>query len=559
MCKDMVKAIKPKYQLLMTGSVAKYNVESNKYTMKYVPVSELHRLGLVSNPRIELVQSSYDLKDTDYKNMFGGLKDGKTNSIAKNIQSLHSVAKEMVLTLKNRFPNLVTNKYYGKRAIRIFGDIDKTIMICHSIPQANCFYKILFGELKGKVLISHSERPKDEINMFNKFKTDDSKLLIVVNQGRIGYSMKELFNIVDFSMSKDFEIIQQIVGRLLRISHLQPDKQKIYYKVSTVDLAKWYEYVMRCVMCLMHMDWYSTYKGDKNQFKFPKIIQPRKPGKSQPPKPKKPKSNNFKISDEFPLDLDYVNYVEQNMKSEFATYAWWTLREAIIEMDGLKNNTPHTKQMLIDKAENAKTIGELGYQTLNTFKDRCISSGNWYGYDGEKLFNEITKDIKRQFIWNEYEIKKDFKLNTPKTVSSYSHTTQGIKARELGIFDELTKNLPLGRIVWTDEMLQESAKLSNSREEMISTNYGKRAYDKLRTHKNKKFIAKCLSHWEGYNNGKRFEWVEGTESIFWDKIKENKCVTKQDLRDCNLRNPAKKLGLWESFPNREKRYANQYS
>ena len=218
MCKDMIKAIKPKYQLLMTGSVAKYNADSNNYIMKYVPVSELHRLGLISNPRIELVQSSYDLKDTDYKTMFGSLKEGKTNSIAKNIQSLHSVAKEMVLTLKNRFPNLVTNKYYGKRAIRIFGDIDKTIMICHSIPQANCFHKILFKELKGKVLISHSERPKDEMNMFNKFKTDDSKLLIVVNQGRIGYSMKELFNIVDFSMSKDFEIIQQIVGRLLRIS-----------------------------------------------------------------------------------------------------------------------------------------------------------------------------------------------------------------------------------------------------------------------------------------------------------------------------------------------------
>ena len=166
--------------------------------------------------------------------------------------------------------------------------------------------------------------------MFNKFKTDNSKLLIVVNQGRIGYSMKELFNIVDFSMSKDFEIIQQIVGRLLRISELQPNKQKIYYKVSTTDLAKWYEYVMRCVMCLMRLEWYSTYKGDKKQFKFPYMVRNQNQSANKSKSNSKSKSNNrFKISEEFPLDLDYVNYVEQNMKSEFATYAWWNLEDVI--------------------------------------------------------------------------------------------------------------------------------------------------------------------------------------------------------------------------------------
>jgi hypothetical protein len=410
MSKDMVKQIKPKYQLLMTGSVAKYNAKSKDYIMKYVPVSELHRLGLVSNPRIELVQSSYDLKDTDYKSMFGRLKEGKTNSIAKNIQSLHSVAKEMVLTLKNRFPNLVTNKYYGKRAIRIFGDIDKTIMICHSIPQANCFYKILFKELKGKVLISHSERPKEEMNMFNKFKTDESKLLIVVNQGRIGYSMKELFNIVDFSMSKDFEIIQQIVGRLLRVSDLQPDKQKIYYKVSTVDLAKWYEYVMRCVMCLMHMDWYSTYKGDKNQFKFPKRVIPNKPRQQQLNKPKKSKANNFKISDEFPLDLDYVNYVEQNMKSEFATYAWWTLKDAILAAAG-KNKLSYEDAKKIVHKKNLKTVNDY-INWVQTEKPNGILVYPFKSFDNfdwnDYLGNNIVSTKKRGLNMLSYEQAKKY-------------------------------------------------------------------------------------------------------------------------------------------------------
>ena len=440
MSKDMVKQIKPKYQLLMTGSVAKYNAKSNDYIMKYVPVSELHRLGLVSNPRIELVQSSYDLKDTDYKNMFGSLKEGKTNSISKNIQSLHSVAKEMVITLKNRFPDLVTNKYYGKRAIRIFGDIDKTIMICHSIPQANCFYKILFSELKGKVLISHSERPKEEMNMFNKFKTDDSKLLIVVNQGRIGYSMKELFNIVDFSMSKDFEIIQQIVGRLLRVSDLQPDKQKIYYKVSTVDLAKWYEYVMRCVMCLMHMDWYSTYKGDKNQFKFPKRVIPNKPRQTQLNKPKKSKSNNFKISEEFPLDLDYVNYVEQNMKSEFATYAWWTLKDAILAASG-KNKLSYEEAKKIVKKKNIKSVAEYMNWVQSekpngilVYPNESFDNFDWSDYLG----NNIISTKKRGLNMFSYEEAK--KYIKPYKLQSYQEYIDWWRDNKKVVFNLIPQN-----------------------------------------------------------------------------------------------------------------------
>jgi superfamily II DNA or RNA helicase len=332
MCQKMLKQIKPKFQLLMTGSVSKYNSMRNDYLIKYVCVNELHKLGLVSNPKIELIQSSYDLKNTDYRSVWGSLKQSKTSNSIKNTEALYSVAKEMVLTLKNKFPNLITNKYYGKRAVRIFGDIDKTIMICNSIPQAECFYHILYPELKGKVLISHSETDREDWDNFNKFKTDDTKLLIVVNQGRIGFSMKELFNIVDFSMSKDFEIIQQMFGRLLRVSEINPTKQKIYYKVSTTDLAKWYEYVMRCVMCLMHIDWYSTYKGDKNQFKFPRIVKQRQQTNNLKKPTNKSKANNFKISDEFPLDLNYVNYVEQNMQSEFATYAWWDLKDALNEL-----------------------------------------------------------------------------------------------------------------------------------------------------------------------------------------------------------------------------------
>lgn len=484
MCKNLITVINPKYQMLMTGSVAKYNARRNDFIIKYVPVSELHRLGLISNPRIELVQSSYNLKDADYKSMFGNLKGSKTNSVTKNIQSLHSVAKEMVLTLKNRFPNFVTNKYYGKRAIRIFGDIDKTIMICHSIPQAECFYKILKAELKGKVLISHSETDKEDWENFTKFKIDDSKLLIVVNQGRIGYSMKELFNIVDFSMSKDFEIIQQIVGRLLRVSDLQPNKQKIYYKVSTVDLAKWYEYVMRCVMCLMHMDWYSTYEGDKKQFKFPYMVRTQNNTTNKVKSNSKNKSNNkFKISDEFPLDLDYINYVEQNMKSEFATYAWWNLEDVLKEEFGKSKSYNFNEAISIAKSckdknefltkyrkhvrdlayhnELDRLYNELGWvkhkrRTLSEVKeviskcssmDELNSKYSWaktwatrYGY------HDLYEHLKSFKILNEKNVQKTFKdWKGSKNDFRNTHPSEANWAERNGFYDKWSKHFISGR------------------------------------------------------------------------------------------------------------------
>jgi hypothetical protein len=438
MCQDMIKVIKPKYQLLMTGSVAKYNAESNKYIMKYVPVAELHKLRLVSNPRIELVQSSYNLKDADYKSMFGNLRDGKTNGIAKNIESLYSVATEMVKTLKSKYKweiGFNTRRYSGKKAVRIFGDMDKTIMVCHSIPQAKCFYKILNVELKGKVLISHSQTEREDWDNFNKFKTDNSKLLIVVNQGRIGFSMKELFNIVDFSMSKDFEIIQQMVGRLLRISEINVKKQKIYFKVSTTDLAKWYEYVMRCVMCLMNLEWYSTYKGDKKQFKFPYMVRNQNQSTNKTKSNSKTKSNNkFKISEEFPLDLDYVNYVEQNMKSEFATYAWWELKDVLNnEFDMKINRSRIPDEEIYEGASKCKVKKEF-IEKYPSLAGAAKKRGIWEDVTKHMtgfIINPTTNEELAK-IAKKYKLKNDF-IKSDKKYASL--------AMRRGIWEDITKHM----------------------------------------------------------------------------------------------------------------------
>jgi hypothetical protein len=248
--------------------------------------------------------------------------------------------------------------------------------------------------------------------------------------------MKELFNIVDFSMSKDFEIIQQIVGRLLRVSDLQPNKQKIYYKVSTVDLAKWYEYVMRCVMCLMDMNWYSTYEGDKKKFKFPYMVRTQNNLTNKAKSNSKNKSNNkFKISEQFPLDLDYVNYVEQNMKSEFATYAWWNLEDVLKEDFGKKSlNYNTTKEEILEDAK--KYNSKIDWSTNNrAYYIQAKRKG---------FFEEATKHMKVGFTINpttnqelakiakKYNMRNDFIKNDKKHASL---------AMRRGIWDKITSHM----------------------------------------------------------------------------------------------------------------------
>lgn len=435
MCKGLVKTIKPKYQMLMTGSVAKYNARRKDFIIKYVPVAELFKLGYVSNPRVELIQSSYNFKGADYLSIWGNLKKGKTESNIENTKALLSVAKGMLLTLRNPIINITTNTKPFKKMLRVFGSIDKTIMICDSIPQAECFYEILNEELKGNVMISHSKTDKEDWDNFEKFKTNDIKLLIVVNQGRIGFSMRELFNIVDFSMSKDFEMIQQIFGRLLRASDLQPNKQKTYYKVSTVDLAKWYEYTMRCVMCLMHMDWYSTYEGDKKQFKFPKRILQKSNNTSTKSKNKsKSKSNGFNIPDEFPLDLNFVNYVNQNMDSEFATYAWWNLEDVMKDEFGIKSFTFRSKEEILEDAKNYNSKNEwiLNSRAIATQARR---RGYWdeatkHMIEGFKINPTTNNELAK--IAKKYSIKNDFIKNDKKYASL---------AMRRGIWDKITSHM----------------------------------------------------------------------------------------------------------------------
>lgn len=430
----ILKHTQPKKQLLLTGTPSKFNAKADDYNFQYVPVMDLYDAGLVSNVKMEIVSSTYDFKANDWKGTYGSLKENKTNSKKQAEEALIAVCNEMINKLKNPLKdwhniNNVTKNSIGK----LFSYLDKTIIYTHSLSQANKFYEILNSkkELKGKVLSSHSENDKYSID-FNKFKTDSNyNILIAVDRGRIGFDMPELFNIVDFTLTQNLDMLLQMYGRLLRISNIQPKKQKIYFKVATKNTADYFVDLMTAMLCLTNLEWYSKYNG-KNMggIVIPKVLTKSIRNKTYSSSQQKKKSNKVK---------PYVSLTELGIPMDLNFF-----RQSILHTSNSKFNTI---------AET--TLDECRREMFNISK---LASGTW---DIKKVIEEAKK----------YKTKQEFLHNSPGAHSA---------ANRLNIMNDLEKLwIPANK--WTVENVLLEAKKYKTRKEFA--NKSNSAYNKARRFK----------------------------------------------------------------------------
>lgn len=328
----------PTHQLLLTGTPFKFNARKDDYSMYYVPVERLMGLGQVGNPLIEVVSSSVNLKDDDYNRSFDVISSLKW-SYKEDKNQLVSVAKEIAKTLKTRFRTNTIGRMLG-----VFG-IDKTIIYCYSKKQARHFYTTFQkSELAGKVLISTSENDIDSVE-FAKFKNEEQyRVLLVVDRGKEGFDMPELFNIVDFTLSTNPEVILQIMGRVLRISKEQPNKQKIYYKVASMNTAPFILTLMTGVLQLINAEYYSTFTGKFNELKVPMMpVSKTRPAVKNADTRKN--NNNFSTralqyfqNADIPLTANFWNQLNFKQGDIWKTMGQTTLLQVMSEMKGSRGN-----------------------------------------------------------------------------------------------------------------------------------------------------------------------------------------------------------------------------
>jgi len=359
----IIKHIKPTRQLLLTGTPSRFIAKGDGFEFFFVPVLELYENGLVSNVKIEVVSSSYDFKYNDWNNDTGVLKANKTNSPSKAKDAFSKVCEEMILKLRGQLGNKYLSNVRGANRISaLFNDLQKTIIFCHSVKQANTIHKELVSMkgLSDSVLLSHSENDTDSEN-FELFRTDKQyKVLVAVDRGRLGYNLPDLFNVVDFTMTQSLDMIMQMLGRLLRLS--KSKTQKVYYKVATKNTSGYFVDLMTAVLCLFKLEWYSKFNG-KNMggIQIPKVLTSKpKPNRkpSQPGSSKKGSTQQLRSLEELgiPMDMNFFNQsILYSQGDKFSTVAWTTLDDVRREFFNINHRG-------------------IGYWT----KDRCAEEAKKY-------------------------------------------------------------------------------------------------------------------------------------------------------------------------------------
>jgi superfamily II DNA or RNA helicase len=326
--KKILKALNPTYQLLLTGTPAKFNRNRSEFLFHYTSVDTLRKLGKLGNARVEIVSSNYNLKREDITT---SLNVRKSVVSKNNKSSLEDVCKQMLISLKN--PTTLRSKTPNNLFGTVFNSMKKTLIVCNSQKQAKEFYKILNSKIPNKVLISISDDGGDS-SEFKIFKQNlDILVLLIVRKGRLGFDMPHLHNIVDFSLTTNIDVISQMLGRVLRKD--DNNSLKYYFKVAPQNTVWFYQAIMMVVLRVTMQDAFETYDGDQNKISIPNP----KPPKERQSRGQRSESRDpsFKeIATDLIMDMDFFNYINHKGNRSFQTVSYTTLDEVRKECLGIR-------------------------------------------------------------------------------------------------------------------------------------------------------------------------------------------------------------------------------
>ena len=399
--KKIIKKSKPTYQLLLTGTPFKFHRNKNKFLFYYVSVEELYERGRVGNPRVEIVSTSYDIRLTDYNELGNITKDFTSK---EHTEALWEVAEHMVKHMG--LPESVKKQYLANRMtnkiLSVFGQLDPTIIYCSRTKQANQFYKIFDKLYPGQVLLSHS-RNDDDSTEFNLFQEGNHKVLISVNRGRIGFDMPELFNIVDFTMTTNVDMLLQLMGRLLRLSK-KKKTQKVYYKVASNNDVGYIKQLMTGVLSLWMKNLYQHYSGDAREIRIPRITPTKPRGKRDKQPTTRPAVNRRALSNFLEmgiLSFDFWKEILHYNNDKFATVAWTTLGEVRSELYGIRYMSPKgslTKELYDDTVKKYKI---KTYNQLFNINSSLALKAAQMGWDSnlEKPIVAVTHSVEEVKQW----------------------------------------------------------------------------------------------------------------------------------------------------------------
>jgi superfamily II DNA or RNA helicase len=262
--RNIIRDITPKkgmlHQFLLTGTPFKFNLHKGNYIIDYTSVKTLYSQGSIGDVNMQVLHTSLALSRMDWLSMTDNLRADKRISKKDLDKSFTEVIEELVKKLKLPFKKLSTTHNISNNAMSVFGKLQKTIIFTHGINEANVISKYL--ETCGVNCITSHSKVDGEIaeESFNSFRDDKGiKVLVSVNRGKEGFDFPELYNIIDMTYSQNFEVVMQMVGRLLRPS--KDETFKVFYKVAPRNTSGYFTDWMDCMIQLFDDYWYSKFNG----------------------------------------------------------------------------------------------------------------------------------------------------------------------------------------------------------------------------------------------------------------------------------------------------------
>lgn len=490
----IIDTLKPKYQSLLTGTPFKFNEKKDKFIIDYTSVKEMYSKGLLSDVDLQVLHSSLELTKLDYNSLLGSLKEDTRIDSKKYRELFRDVLSQLIKKLKLPNKSMSTLNNVSKNAISVFGTLEKSIIFAHGIPEAKCLDKY-FKELGVGVLTSHSKN-LDEIpeETFTEFENNPNiKVLIAVNRGKEGFDFPDLYNVIDMTFTQNFEVVMQIVGRLMRKS--KNNNKKVFYKIAPKNTAGYFVDWMDCMFMLFDDYWYQNFNG-KNAYniRIPNALLARNKNLNQQSATSKTKKGNFKPKNLEELLPNSLSFMNKNawfkLNDSLSTVATTTLRR-VCETHGMFLEKKYlTKEEVIPialkynkrqdffKANNrawnsayfggfldevcshmqkpANTAWEydvikkqaLMFNCTSDFINASNDNKNMYQFARFKgwieLFNHFTSKTKP--ITKEDIIKSTKKYNDL-IEWTRNHKNFRNKARKLGILDEITSHMKKNNIV----------------------------------------------------------------------------------------------------------------
>jgi superfamily II DNA or RNA helicase len=234
----IVEMVKPKFQLLLTGTPSKFVRENaldetqpyhiNTVGMDMVGFEYFHDV------RFDLIKSAYRFTNNDY-NQYQDLKEDTVFGFEETERTVNNVIIGAVrnIALRNgielpKDSNFVSE---GRKLIKS-GKFGKTLIMCRNIQQANQVAEIITKLFKVQVRVSQSQNDTDSKEL-ERFKEGKFDFLCVVKRAREGYDDSKIVNLIDITMTHNIDLIYQMFCRVVRLDENNPNP-KLYIKVTSI-------------------------------------------------------------------------------------------------------------------------------------------------------------------------------------------------------------------------------------------------------------------------------------------------------------------------------------